>query len=259
MSDGPGGPIRPWAVAVWLVAWQLGAMAFSAVYPHGALLLASPLAVLARLWELVPTAAFWAAAGRSAGRIAGGFLLSCAAAAALAALAWRHRRARELLAPLVAAMKAVPVVCFIILILVLLSSRLLSPVIVGLMVFPPVYLNILTGIAGADRQLLEMARVFRVPFRRQLWGIWLPAVLPPVRSAVSLTAGLAWKAGAAAEVIGISAGTIGEQLYASKIYFRTADLFAWTVVIVALSALMEHLALRGLDLLAGKAGVPWTR
>ena len=254
MSDGPGGPIRLWAAAVWLTAWQLGAMAFAAVYPHGALLLASPLAVLARLMELLPTAAFWAAAGRSAAHIAGGFLLSCAAASALAALAWRHRRVRELLCPLVAAMKAVPVVCFIILILVLLSSRPLSPVIVTLMVFPPVYLNVLTGIAGADRQLLEMARVFRVPRRRQLWGIWLPAVLPPFRAAVSLAAGLAWKSGVAAEVIGISAGTIGEQLYAAKVYVRTADLFAWTLVIAVLAALLERLALKAVDVLAGKVG-----
>ena len=124
----------------------------------------------------------------------------------------------------------------------------------ALMVFPPVYLNVLTGIAGADRRLLEMARVFRVPRRRQLWGIWLPAVLPPFRAAVSLAAGLAWKSGVAAEVIGISAGTIGEQLYAAKVYVRTADLFAWTLVIAVLAALLERLALKAVDLLAGKVG-----
>ena len=58
----------------------------------------------------------------------------------------------------------------------------------------------------------------------------------------------------AAEVIGLPAGTIGERLYTAKIYFETADLFAWTAVIVALSVGFERLFLRGLDTLVRKVG-----
>ena len=123
------------------------------------------------------------------------------------------------------------------------------------MAFPPIYGNVLEGIAQTDRQLLEMARVFRVPWRRQLWGVWAPAVLPYFRSAVSLAIGLCWKSGVAAEVIGLRTGTVGERLYAAKVYFQTADLFAWTAVIVALSVVMERLILRGVDALAGKVGI----
>ena len=43
--------------------------------------------------------------------------------------------------------------------------------------------------------------------------------------------------------------TIGEQLYTAKVYFQTADLFAWTAVIVLLSVLFEGLFLRGVDAL----------
>ena len=79
--------------------------------------------------------------------------------------------------------------------------------------------------------------------RRQLWGIWLPAVLPYFRSAVSLGLGLCWKSGAAAEVIGLPAGSIGEALYTAKVYFQTGDLFAWTAVILILSMLSERIVL----------------
>ena len=103
-----------------------------------------------------------------------------------------------------------------------------------------VVICVLAGIGAADRQLLEMARVFRVPFRRQLWGIWLPAVLPYFRSAASLALGLCWKAGVAAEVIGLPAGSIGEALYTAKVYFQTGDLFAWTAAVILLSLLMER-------------------
>ena len=153
-----------------------------------------------------------------------------------------------------AAVKAVPVASFIILALVWLDSRSLSLFISALMVFPPVYLNVLEGLCRTDRKLLELARVYRIPLRRRIWGIYVPQVLPYFRSAASLALGLCWKAGAAAEVIGLPAGTIGERLYTAKIYLQTPDLFAWTAVILILAAVFERLFLAAVDLLAGKAG-----
>ena len=246
--------IRPWAVLFWLLVWQGASMALSAAYPHGHLLLASPLSALVRLGELAATAAFWRAVGNSALHIFGGFLLSCVLAVLFAALSARFRAARELLSPLVAAVKAVPVASFIILALVWLDSRSLSCFIAFLMVFPPVYLGVLEGIRQTDGKLLEMAKVFRVPLGRQVRGIYLPAVLPHFRTAVSLGLGLCWKAGIAAEVIGLPGGSLGERLYSAKVYFQTPDLFAWTAVIVAVSVAFEKLFLALVDALAGKAG-----
>ena len=247
-------PVRAWAVCVWLLVWQLGSMALRAAYPHGALLLASPVSAAKRLAELAATAAFWRTVGASAAHILGGFLLSCVLAVLLAALAAKFRRLEELLAPLVAAVKAVPVASFIILALVWLNSRSLALFISALMVFPPVYCNVLAGIRAADRAALEMAQVFRVPFGRVLRGIYVPQVLPYFRAAVSVALGMCWKAGTAAEVIGLSGGTIGERLYTAKVYFQTPDLFAWTAVIVLVSALFEKLFLFLVDWLTERMG-----
>ena len=229
-------------------------MLFATLWPNGHLLLASPVSAALRLGELAVTAGFWRAIGWSALRIIGGFLLSCCAASLLAVPASRWRWVRELLSPLVATVKAVPVASFIILALVWLDSRSLSCFIAFLMVFPPVYLGVLEGIRQTDGKLLEMARVFRVPLGRQVRGIYLPAVLPHFRTAVSLGLGLCWKAGIAAEVIGLPGGSLGERLYSAKVYFQTPDLFAWTAVIVAVSVVFEKLFLALVDALAGKAG-----
>lgn len=241
--------LRPWAVLFWLLVWQGASMALNLP-----ILLPSPLAALERLGELAVTSAFWRAVGWSAARIMGGFLLACLLGTALAVPAARWRYVRELIAPLASAVKAVPVASFIILALVWLNSSQLPLFIAGLMVFPPVYLSVLEGIAQADPKLLEMARVFHVPPLRRALGIYLPAVLPHFRSACSAGLGLCWKAGAAAEVIGLPRGSLGERLYTAKIYFQTADLFAWTAVIVAASMLFETLFLRAVDALARKAG-----
>ena len=58
-------------------------------------------------------------------------------------------------------------------------------------------------------------------------------------SACRLSLGMCWKAGVAAEVIGVPSGSIGEKLYNAKIYLNTPDLFAWTIVIIVISFVFE--------------------
>ena len=112
-----------------------------------------------------------------------------------------------------------------------------------LMVLPLVWSNVHEGLCAQDRQLLEMARVFRVPWKRRVRMIYLPAVEPFLLAGCTTSLGMSWKAGVAAEVIGVVGGSLGERLYDAKIYLMTADLLAWTVVIVALSAGFEKLVL----------------
>ena len=236
-------PVRLWAAAFWLLVWEGASLALASTTGGRMLLLASPVQALGRLIALAATAEFWRAAAFSSLRILGGFFLSCVLAVALAALAARLRWVRELLSPLVAVVKAVPVVSFIILALIFFSSENLSLLISALMVFPPVYLNVLEGIGHTDVQLLEMARVFRVPALRGIRYVYLPQVLPYFRSACGSALGLCWKSGIAAEVIGMPDGSIGEQLQQAKIYLNTPDLFAWTLVIVLVSLIFEKVFL----------------
>ena len=59
--------------------------------------------------------------------------------------------------------------------------------------------------------------------------------------------GICWKSGVAAEVIGLPDGSIGDALYRAKITLSTGELFAWTFVIIVLSAAFEKLFLHLLD------------
>ena len=145
-------------------------------------------------------------------------------------------------------MKAVPVASFVILILIWVSSKNLSVVISFLMVFPILYTNTRNGLRELDTALLEMTGVFQVPRSVRLrWGI-LPQLYPYIRTGCSLSLGLCWKAGTAAEVIGIPNRSIGEHLYRAKIYLDTPGLFAWTAAIVYVSFCLEKAVLKGMDL-----------
>ena len=54
--------------------------------------------------------------------------------------------------------------------------------------------------------------------------------------------GMCWKSGVSAEVIGLPDYSVGDALYRAKITISTPEVFAWTLVIVLLSATLSTLA-----------------
>ena len=230
------------AVGFWLVVWQIAAMVIGQE-----VFLVSPLQAIGTLLELLPQADFWQRVGFSAGRILLGFGLGAVSSVVLAVAAERWAWVETLLSPVMQLVKATPVASFIILALVWVSGSSLSILISFLMVLPVLYGAVRTGIESVDGQLLEMAEVFRLPLGRRVRAIWLPAVLPAFRQGCSVALGICWKSGVAAEVIGLPDGSIGDALYRAKITLSTGELFAWTFVIILLSAVFEKLFLMLLD------------
>ena len=243
-----------WAVVFWLMVWEIAAR-----WVDNSIFLASPLAALKRLSQLIGQADFWQSVLFSVGHILLGFVLSALLGIVLAALSYRFRLVRDLLSPVTATVKSVPVASFVILVLLWLPSRQLSIVISVLIGFPVIYSNVLTGLDSTDPKLIEIARVFRVPFLKQLRAIYLYAALPFLHTGLSVAIGLCWKSGVAAEVIGVPKGSIGEKLYQSKIYLETADLFCWTLVIVLLSIGCEKLLKILLKQIERRAAACWKR
>lgn len=145
-------------VLFWLAVWQVGAMLLGQE-----LLLVSPVRAAGRLLELIPTEGFLRSVAFSSGRILGGFGLG----ADLRHSAGAPRGeiplcADGLLAPLVAAVKAVPVASITVLALVWVSSRNLSVLVTFLIALPVVYSNMLESLGSMDPKLTEMAELYHI-------------------------------------------------------------------------------------------------
>ena len=69
----------------------------------------------------------------------------------------------------------------------------------------------------------------------------MPAIRPYLQAAVSTGFGFAWKAGVAAEILCWPKDSIGYHIAAAKNLVETADVFAWTAVVVLLSVVLEWL------------------
>ena len=224
---------KPFIICLWLAFWQT-----AAVLVHNSIMLVGPFEALLALWSLLPSADFWRSVVGSFGRISTGFLLAFAVGILLGSLAYTAPLLEEILEPFMVFLKVVPVASFVILALIWAGSRNLSVVIAFLVVLPVIYVNTLAGLQSTDPKLLEMAVVFR-----KIRFIYLPALVPYLVSGCRIALGMSWKSGAAAEVIGLPEHSIGEHLYMAKIYLETADLFAWTLVIILVSAVFEQIVL----------------
>ncbi len=221
-------------VFFWLALWQLAAMKIGKE-----VLLASPLSTIKALISLCGQSAFWHAIIFSLTRIMLGFVLALVTGVVLAALSAVSDTVRYIFAPLFSVVKAVPVASFIILALLWVRGGNLSICISFLMVLPIIYNNMLAGFTRVDKSLLEMAAVFRLSTVKKIKYIYIPQVLPYFTAACTTSLGLCWKSGIAAEVIGMPAGSMGNRLYETKLYMDTPEMFAWTVVIVLISYLVE--------------------
>ena len=224
------------AIAFWIIIW--GALA---LFIDSDLIIASPWKTLETLGALVVSASFWKSIAFSFLRITLGFLGALVLGLVTALVSAKIGVVKALLQPITSFIKATPVASFIVLAIIWFGSRNLSIFISFLMAFPIIYLNLLQGVEAQNKKLLEMAQVFKMGLKNKVLYIQLPQLMPYLVSACSIAMGLCWKSGIAAEVIGISAGSIGERLYNAKLYFETGELFAWTAVIVLFSTATEKL------------------
>ena len=222
----------------WLALWQI-----ISILVNNSILITGPAETLQALFTKAFLPDFWKTVLYSLLRIGAGFFSGLAVGVVLAALSAGFKPAEELISPVISLLKAVPVASFVVLFLIWWHSQFLAVAVSFCVVMPNIYVNTLEGIKSTDRKLLEMAKVYRMPLWNKFFYIYRPALKPFLDSSIKISAGMSWKSGVAAEIIGTPEFSIGEQLYMSKIHLDTAGVLAWTGAVVALSILFEKAVL----------------
>jgi NitT/TauT family transport system permease protein len=224
------------ALIFWMLIWQGAAIAVA-----NPLILPTPIETASRLLELIKLSEFWRFTALSFLRIFIGILAAIPAAFIFASLCTKFEIANSLFSPALTLMKSTPVVSFILIAIFIVSREIIPSLIAFMMVFPVLYGNLREGILQASRELLEMARIFRISLPHKIRRIYLPAIKPFFFSAICTSVGLAIKAGIAAEVVAYIPDSIGKKLSDAKSYMEPADLLAWTAVIIIFSLIAEKI------------------
>jgi NitT/TauT family transport system permease protein len=172
---------------------------------------------------------------------------------ALGVLAGLKQPVRLMLAPLRWILMSIPGVVVVVVFMLWFGMGTMMVVsITATMLAPVVYVNVLGGMMTVDRNLLEMARVYKLPLTMRLMRIYGMAVASPLLSGIIIASGNGIRMVVLAELLGANEG-IGYALSISRANLQTAELYALTLLCMLVIGGMEIGLLRPVrNLIQGK-------
>ena len=222
------------AILFWIAVWQIASMAVGKD-----LILPGPVSVIKALWSLVRQGSFWTSILMTVLRIMLGYAAGVALGCLLAFGCCRSRILDSLFSPIIRMVRATPVASFIILAMLWMSKGGVPVLMAAFMAAPVVWANLVEGYRSRDMKLSEMALAYRLGQWKTLRFVTVPALMPALKASCLTALGFAWKSGIAAEVLSQPKTSIGANIYYSKVYLETPELFAWTASVIVLSFLLE--------------------
>jgi len=233
------GLILPLALlGLWHYAANSGAFAASQ--------LPSPSAVVSALGELLDRGTFWSHVAITVQRVLLGFLIGASAGLVIGSLVGLSTTASRLLSPTIQAIRAVPSLAWVPL-LVLWMGIYEGPKItlVAIGAFFPVFTTVASGLAHADRKLIEVGRAYGLRGPALVTGVLLPAAAPQIFSGLRLGLAQSWLFVVAAELIASSKG-LGFLLIDSQNTLRT-DILLLSIVCLALLGKLSDLVIATIE------------
>jgi sulfonate transport system permease protein len=223
-----------------LAVWQ--AVTSTGLVPRS--LLPPPTEVLAALADLVADGSLWGHLAISGQRVLLGFGAGTALAVLVGLLVGLSRTADRMLTPTVLAVRAVPSLAWVpLLILWAGISEVPKVALCAIGAFFPVQATLVSGLHGVDRQWLEVARANGLGRFDLVRRVLLPAAAPSLLSGMRLGLAQAWLFLVAAELIASSMG-LGFLLIDSQNTSRVDRLLVAILLLAVLGKVSDILLAR---------------
>lgn len=231
------GPLLSWAsILLLLIIWKT-----LSVIVGAEVILPSPESVLKSLYSVITDSNFIKRLSSTLLRGITGFFISFSLGLIIGVLAGIFQTFRRLVAPLISIIRSTPVMAIILLALIWFNVNYVPIFVAFLMAFPIICGNLIEGITTVDKNLLEMAKSYKIPLKKQILQIYIPSIVPFIIASASLSLGVIWKVIVAAEVLSQPKWGIGTSLNEAKAFLLTEEVFAWTVIAISLSAISEYI------------------
>jgi NitT/TauT family transport system permease protein len=232
---------RLWPLLALTLLWQLAAMqAHSRVLP-------TPLAVFEVLLRETSSGELLFHLGKTISRVAISFCLAMLLGVGLGILMGRSRRVDRVLDSFLILGLNVPALVTTILCYIwfgLSETAAILAVVVNKI--PMVAINLREGARAIDRNLMEVAQVYRLSATERFFKVYLPQLYPYLFSSARNGLALIWKIVLVVELLGRSDG-VGFQIGSFFHFFDITSILAYTLAFSALIFLLEAAVLRPLE------------
>ena len=177
-------------------------------------------------------------------RVISALIVSFVLGIVLAMAMYRSDALEKYLHPMIRILMAVPVVSWILFAVLWFPGVEFRIGFVLVVVCGPVFLvDTLDAMRSVPRELRQMMQSFRPTTLQYFVKLMLPAIVPTIFTSWKVNISLAIRVVTIAELVGAVTG-IGHQLSVAQELFSVADVFAWTIVLVALLFLLEAIVSR---------------
>jgi len=222
-----------------LSAWQILSV-LGVLEQH---LLPAPTQVLERLGSMLADGTLWGHIGVTLLRIFIGFAIGVAFAVVIGSFVGYLKIAEQLMDPLIQGFRSIPSLAWVPLFILWMGIGEPSKItLIAVGVFFPVYLNIVSGIQGVDRKLIEVGKIYNFTPFQLVRKVILPASLPSFFTGIRSGLGLGWMFVVAAELMGASKG-IGYLLVVGQNTY-SPDLVLASIVLIAILGKLTDSALK---------------
>ena len=222
------------SILFWFLAWELLALLIDI-----SIVLPGPSEVIVSLGNLVITLSFWKILLFSFIRIIIGFIIGVVLGISHAIQCNSSSVAMHLFSPVMTIIRATPVASFIMVLWLIIGSNLVPSAITVLMVTPIIWQNLIDGFSAIDKNLDEVCTSFEISAAKRFKILIAPTLTRFLIPAIITSAGLGWKSGIAAEIIAYTSNSIGKEIFLSKSFLESAEMLAWTLVVIILSLSFE--------------------
>jgi NitT/TauT family transport system permease protein len=210
-------------------------------------LLPGPGAVGSRLWDLIQTGQFQDSGVLSLRRVVLGFLLGFGVAVPVGVALGRVRLFEAMFGSFVFLALTVPSLAYGVIFMILIGLNEKAAVIaVAASTTPMLILNVWEGTKALDRDLTEMAQVFKASKSQMVRHIVLPSLSPYLFAAVRLGMSLAWKIVVVVELLGLSSG-VGYGINQGFNNFDMELTLAWVLGFSVVMAGIEFVVMRPIE------------
>lgn len=193
---------------------------------------------------LLSSASFYLSLGATLIRGVIGILISFLIAAGLSLVFARIDWLYELFRPILAVMRSVPVISFILLALIFLHAESIPLLIGFLTMFPLLTENLTKGMAGMRPELTILSQQFRFSRRNHFCQIIYPQIKPFLYSGLASAAGFGWRAIIMGEVLSQCTLGIGSEMKRAQTFIALSDLIAWTLIAILIGFLTDKIVRR---------------
>jgi NitT/TauT family transport system permease protein len=221
-----------------LLLWKVVSLFFSPTF------LPSPTELLARIGSIFSHGAAYLVVGKTLERVGAGLVLSMLIGASIGLAMGLRRSVGSFFDSWIMVLLTFPAISWAFLSVLWFGISDIAPIFtIVLIVFPYVTMNVWEGTKAMDKELIDMATVFRANRFLLLRKVLIPQLMPYLFSSVRISFALSWKIALVSEAFGAGRG-VGKELMYWFQGIRVDMMLAWGASFMVFMVLIDVVVLR---------------